>query len=74
MGKNASQKMIEPETISSTIKVRKFGFRDIYALATIVPGVVYLLIFVVLIFLYPLTKQRMKQLTIDLTEQRKTRK
>ncbi|MEH7179765.1 MFS transporter [Neobacillus vireti] len=46
----------------------------IYALATIVPGIIYLLIFLILVFLYPLTKQRMKQLTIDLTEQRKNKK
>ncbi|MCM3724626.1 glycoside-pentoside-hexuronide (GPH):cation symporter [Neobacillus cucumis] len=46
----------------------------IYALATIVPGVIYLLIFLILVFLYPLTKQRMKQLTIDLKEQKITRK
>src|SRR4051794_32880053 len=46
----------------------------IYALATIVPGVIYLLIFLILVFLYPLTKQRMKQLSIDLTEQRKNRR
>jgi GPH family glycoside/pentoside/hexuronide:cation symporter len=46
----------------------------IYTLATIVPGVIYLLIFFILVFLYPLTKQRLKQLTIDLTEQRKLKK
>lgn len=46
----------------------------LYELATIVPGVIYLLIFFILVFLYPLTKQRMKQLAIDLAEKRKARK
>ncbi|MCH6266225.1 MFS transporter [Neobacillus citreus] len=46
----------------------------LYQLATIVPAVIYLLIFFILVFLYPLTKQHMKQLSIDLAEQRKTRK
>lgn len=46
----------------------------IYALATIVPGAIYLFIFFIFVFLYPLTKQRLKQLSIDLTEQRNTRK
>ncbi|MFC4798298.1 MFS transporter [Neobacillus sp. GCM10023253] len=48
--------------------------KGLYQLATIVPAVIYLLIFFILVFLYPLTKQRMKQLSIDLAEQRKTRK
>lgn len=43
----------------------------IYTLATIVPGTIYLLIFLILVFLYPLTKQRLDQLTIDLANKRK---
>lgn len=46
----------------------------LYGLATIVPGVIYLFIFLILVFLYPLTKQRMNQLTSDLAKQRKARK
>ncbi|AXI07752.1 MFS transporter [Oceanobacillus zhaokaii] len=45
----------------------------LYALATIVPGAIYLLIFLILVFLYPLNNQRMKQLTIDLAEKRKNK-
>ncbi|MBS4211772.1 MULTISPECIES: MFS transporter [Neobacillus] len=48
--------------------------KGIYTLATIVPGAIYLLIFFILVFLYPLTKQRMKQLSIVLAEQRKAKK
>ena len=42
----------------------------IRTLATLVPGVVYLLIFLILVFLYPLTKQRLDQLAIDLSDKR----
>jgi glycoside/pentoside/hexuronide:cation symporter, GPH family len=42
----------------------------IHTLATLVPGVVYLLIFLILVFLYPLTKQRLDQLAIDLSAKR----
>jgi glycoside/pentoside/hexuronide:cation symporter, GPH family len=59
----------------SAREVQTLGtLEGIYGLATIVPGAIYLLIFLILVFLYPLTKQRMKQLTIDLTEQRKNRR
>ncbi|WP_338151898.1 glycoside-pentoside-hexuronide (GPH):cation symporter [Mesobacillus campisalis] len=43
----------------------------IYALATIVPGTIYLLIFFILVFLYPLNKKRMKQLSNNLAAKRK---
>ena len=45
----------------------------IYALGTLVPGLIYLVIALILIFLYPLTKQRLNQLTIDLAEKRKAK-
>jgi GPH family glycoside/pentoside/hexuronide:cation symporter len=57
----------------ATREVQTQGALDgIHALATLVPAVVYLLIFLILLFLYPLTKQRLNQLTIDLAEKRKT--
>jgi len=43
----------------------------IYALGTLVPAVVYLLIFFILVFLYPLNKQRTNQLATNLAEKRK---
>ncbi len=46
----------------------------IYALATIVPGAIYLIIFFIIVFFYPLNKQRMNQLKIDLAEKRKNKK
>ncbi|MFP3125792.1 glycoside-pentoside-hexuronide (GPH):cation symporter [Ectobacillus funiculus] len=43
----------------------------IYTLGTLVPGVIYLVIFLILVFLYPLNKQRTNQLAMDLAERRK---
>ncbi|WP_314003758.1 MFS transporter [uncultured Paenibacillus sp.] len=43
----------------------------ICALGTLVPAVVYLLIFFILVFLYPLNKQRTNQLATNLAEKRK---
>ena len=43
----------------------------IHTLATLVPAVTFLLIFIILVFFYPLTKQRSTQLTIDLMNKRK---
>ncbi|MGM0901858.1 MAG: MFS transporter [Bacillota bacterium] len=42
----------------------------IYALATVVPGSVYLIIFLILTFIYPLNKQRVNQLASDLAAKR----
>ena len=42
----------------------------IYTLGTLVPAVVFLLIFLILVFLYPLNKQRTNQLAVDLAEKR----
>jgi glycoside/pentoside/hexuronide:cation symporter, GPH family len=44
----------------------------IYALGTLVPGVVYLLIFMILVFMYPLNKMRTNQLAADLAAKRKS--
>jgi GPH family glycoside/pentoside/hexuronide:cation symporter len=45
----------------------------IYALGTLVPGMIYGVIFIILVFLYPLTKQRTLELTDQLTEKRKVK-
>ena len=45
----------------------------IYTLGTLVPGIIYLVIALILLFLYPLTKQRLNQLTIDLAKKRKVK-
>ncbi|RLL41341.1 MFS transporter [Oceanobacillus piezotolerans] len=59
----------------ATLKVQSQNALDgIYALATLVPGVIYLLIFLILVFLYPLNRQRTNQLSIELAEKRKKRK
>ncbi|MFC2948135.1 MFS transporter [Virgibacillus sediminis] len=42
----------------------------IYTVATLVPGVMYLLVFLILVFVYPLNKKRTKQLEINLAEKR----
>ncbi|WP_078411354.1 MFS transporter [Priestia abyssalis] len=43
----------------------------IHTLGTLVPAGIYLLIFLILVFLYPLNKQRTNQLAVDLEEKRK---
>lgn len=45
----------------------------IYSLATLVPAIFYLLIFLILVFLYPLNKKRTLQLTADLAARRSAR-
>ena len=45
----------------------------IYSLATLAPALLYIVIGLILIFLYPLTKKRTNQLAIDLTERRKNK-
>ncbi|NOU99115.1 MFS transporter [Paenibacillus planticolens] len=42
----------------------------IYTLATLIPGIVYLLIFLIIVFFYPLNKQRTNQLAVHLTAKR----
>ena len=43
----------------------------IHTLATLVPGVIYIVVFLILVFLYPLSKKRTNQLAADLAEKRK---
>src|SRR6185312_12704860 len=53
----------------ATREVQTQGALDgIYTLGTLVPAVTYLIVFLILVFLYPLTKQRLNQLTNDLVE------
>ena len=47
------------------------ALRGIHTLATLVPALIYLLILLILVFLYPLNKKRTNQLAIDLAEKRK---
>ena len=57
----------------ATRAVQTQGALDgIHTLATLVPAIIYLVIFLILVFLYPLNKQRTNQLTIDLAERRKS--
>ncbi|WP_087974984.1 MFS transporter [Oceanobacillus rekensis] len=42
----------------------------IYTVATLVPGIIYLTVFFILVFIYPLNKKRTKQLEVDLAEKR----
>ncbi|MCR8636520.1 MFS transporter [Paenibacillus radicis (ex Xue et al. 2023)] len=42
----------------------------IYALGTLVPGIIYGVIFLILVFLYPLTKQRTNELADQLADKR----
>ncbi|WP_256235024.1 MFS transporter [Bacillus sp. EB600] len=44
----------------------------IHTLATLIPAAVYIVVFLILVFLYPLNKKRTNQLAADLTEKRKT--
>lgn len=45
----------------------------IYTIATLVPGSIYLLVTIILVFLYPLNKKKTRQLTIDLEERRQAK-
>ena len=59
---------------NSALKVQSQETLDgIYSLGTLVPGIIYLIIAIILIFLYPLTKQRLTQLTVELSEKRKAK-
>ncbi|MCM2533823.1 MFS transporter [Neobacillus pocheonensis] len=55
-----------------TRKIQTKGTLDgIHTLGTLVPAVILLLVFLILVFLYPLNKKRTIQLTSDLAENRK---
>jgi GPH family glycoside/pentoside/hexuronide:cation symporter len=58
---------------NSTLKVQTQGALDgIHTIATLVPGIIFLIVCMILVFLYPLTKQRSLQLTTDLASKRKS--
>jgi GPH family glycoside/pentoside/hexuronide:cation symporter len=42
----------------------------IYTLATLVPAIIYLVIFLILVFVYPLNKRRVSELAFDLSQKR----
>ena len=46
------------------------ALNGIHTLATLVPAVIYIVIFLILVFFYPLNKKRTLQLAIDLAEKR----
>lgn len=55
----------------ATLKVQSQSALDgIHTLATLIPAVCFLIVFIILMFFYPLTKQRSKQLTTDLDNKR----
>jgi len=56
----------DPALVTQTRQV----LEGIYALGTLVPGIVYLFIFFILVFLYPLNKQRTNELAVHLAERR----
>jgi glycoside/pentoside/hexuronide:cation symporter, GPH family len=49
------------------------ALNGIHTLATLVPAVIYIIVFLILMFLYPLNKQRTNQLAVDLAKQRKAK-
>ncbi len=57
---------------NSALEVQSSQTLDgIYSLATLVPGIMYVLILLIMVFLYPLNKKRTLQLSADLAEKRK---
>ena len=48
--------------------------KGIFGLATLVPAGVYLTMFLIVAFAYPLTKQRLSQLSVDLVDKRNAKK
>ncbi|WP_211748487.1 glycoside-pentoside-hexuronide (GPH):cation symporter [Paenibacillus sp. Marseille-Q4541] len=44
--------------------------QGIFSLATLVPGIIFLVVFLILVFFYPLNKQRTNQLSSDLVARR----
>ncbi|AIQ56229.1 MFS transporter [Paenibacillus borealis] len=61
VGYNVAMEKQTPETL-----------QGIFSLATLVPAIIYLGVFLILVFLYPLNKQRTKQLASDLSAKRQT--
>ncbi len=58
---------------TATLKIQTQETLDgIYVLATLVPGVIYLVVALILIFWYPLNKSRLAKMTTDLAENRKS--
>ena len=47
------------------------ALNGIHTLATLVPAVTFIVMFLILVFFYPLNKKRTLQLAIDLAEKRK---
>ena len=47
------------------------ALNGIHSLATLVPAIIYIVIFLILVFLYPLNKNRTNQLMLDLVKKRK---
>jgi GPH family glycoside/pentoside/hexuronide:cation symporter len=60
VGYTAALKIQTPKTL-----------HGIYALATLVPAIIYLAVALILIFWYPLNKSRLAKMTTDLAERRK---
>ncbi len=50
------------------------ALNGIHSLATLVPAIIYAVIFLILVFLYPLNKRRTNQLAHDLSEKRNGKK
>jgi len=56
---------------NSTLEIQTERTLDgIFTLATLVPALIYIAIFLIILFLYPLNKKRTNQLAADLTEKR----
>ena len=57
---------------SATVKVQSdAALSGIHTLATLLPAVIYLVVFLILVFIYPLNKARLSKLTVDLAAKRK---
>ncbi|OAB40174.1 MFS transporter [Paenibacillus antarcticus] len=55
----------------ASLKVQtQSALNGIHTIATLVPGIVFLVVFIILAFLYPLSKKRTTQLTKDLASKR----
>lgn len=59
----------QPNTVTQSLEVKE----GIYMIATLVPGVIYLLVFLLLFFLYPLNKKRTAEFATNLAERRAER-
>ena len=57
---------------SATVKVQSdAALSGIHTLATLLPAVIYLVVFLILVFIYPLNKARLSKMTVDLAAKRK---